>query len=80
MIAATAAGRHKVAYAGDNNVSRGRLNAEFAKILRSKEVSDRLLGDGVVPAPGTPDEFGAFIAREIDVVRGIVARAGIKLD
>ena len=57
-----------------------RLNAEFAKILRSKEVSDRLLGDGVVPAPGTPDEFGAFIAREIDVVRGIVARAGIKLD
>ena len=57
-----------------------RLNAEFAKILRSKEVSDRLLGDGVVPAPGTPEEFGAFIAREIDVVRGIVARAGIKLD
>ncbi len=57
-----------------------RLNAEFTKILRSKEVSDRLLGDGVVPAPGTPEAFGAFIAREIDVVRGIVARAGIKLD
>ena len=57
-----------------------RLGSEFAKILRSKEVSDRLLGDGVVPSPGTPEEFGGFIAREIEVVRGIVARAGIKLD
>ena len=57
-----------------------RLNSEFAKILQSKEVADRLLADGVVPAPGTPEEFGAFIAKEIDVVRGIVTQAGIKLD
>ena len=57
-----------------------RLNSEFAKIMQSKEVADRLLADGVVPSPGTPEEFGAFIAKEIDVVRGIVTQAGIKLD
>lgn len=57
-----------------------RLNAEFAKILQTKEVADRLLADGIVPSPGTPEEFGAFIAKEIDTVRNIVTQAGIKLD
>jgi tripartite-type tricarboxylate transporter receptor subunit TctC len=55
-----------------------RLNSEYGKILRGKEVSDRLLSDGIVPSPGTPEEFGTFIANEIEVVRKIVARAGIK--
>lgn len=55
-----------------------RLNSEYGKILRGKEVSDRLLSDGIVAAPSTPEEFGAFIANEIEVVRKIVARAGIK--
>jgi tripartite-type tricarboxylate transporter receptor subunit TctC len=57
-----------------------RLNSEYAKILKSKEVTDRLLSDGVVAAPGTPEEFGAFIANEIEVVRKIVAQAGIKVE
>lgn len=57
-----------------------RLNAEFAKIMQTKELSDRLLADGVVPSPGTPEEFGAFIAKEIDLVRSIVNQAGIKLE
>ena len=57
-----------------------RLNTEFSRIMQSKEVADRLLADGVVPSPGTPEEFGAFIAKEIEVVRGIVTQAGIKLD
>ncbi len=57
-----------------------RLNAEFTKIMQNKEVADRLLADGVVPSPGTPEEFGTFVGKEIDVVRGIVSQAGIKLD
>lgn len=57
-----------------------RLNAEYGKVLRSREVSDRLLSDGLIPSPGTPEEFGAFIAKEIEVVRKIVAKAGIKID
>jgi tripartite-type tricarboxylate transporter receptor subunit TctC len=57
-----------------------RLNSEFTKILQAKDVTERLLADGVVPSPGTPEEFGAFVGREIEVVRGIVTQAGIKLD
>jgi len=57
-----------------------RLNSEYGKILRGKEVPERLLKDGIVAAPGTPEEFGAFIANEIEVVRKIVARAGIKIE
>jgi tripartite-type tricarboxylate transporter receptor subunit TctC len=57
-----------------------RLNSEYAKILRSKEVSERLLKDGLVAAPTSPEEFGYFIANEIEVVRKIVAKAGIKLE
>ena len=57
-----------------------RLNSEYGRMLRGREVSERLLKDGLVPSPGTPEEFGAFIANEIEVVRKIVARAGIKVD
>ena len=57
-----------------------RLNSEFTKILQAKDVTERLLADGVVPSPSTPEEFGAFVGREIEVVRGIVTQAGIKLD
>ena len=57
-----------------------RLNSEYAKILRSKEVSERLLKDGIVASPTTPDEFGYFIANEIEAVRKIVAQAGIKIE
>ena len=57
-----------------------RLNSEYGKLLRGKEVSERLLKDGLVPSPTTPEEFGAFIANEIEVVRKIVARAGIKVE
>jgi tripartite-type tricarboxylate transporter receptor subunit TctC len=55
-----------------------RLNSEYAKILRGKDVSERLLKDGIVASPSSPEEFGAFIANEIEVVRKIVAQAGIK--
>ena len=57
-----------------------RLNTEYAKILRSREVSERLLKDGIVASPNTPEEFGAFITSEIEVVRKIVAKAGIKVE
>jgi tripartite-type tricarboxylate transporter receptor subunit TctC len=57
-----------------------RLNSEYAKILRSKDVSERLLKDGIVASPTTPDEFGYFIASEIEAVRKIVMQAGIKIE
>jgi tripartite-type tricarboxylate transporter receptor subunit TctC len=57
-----------------------RLNSEYGRLLRGREVSERLLRDGLVPSPGRPEEFGAFIAKEIESVRKIVARAGIKVE
>jgi tripartite-type tricarboxylate transporter receptor subunit TctC len=57
-----------------------RLNAEVARMLQDKAIADRLLADGVVPSPTTPEAFAAFIARDIDTVRRTVAQAGVKLD
>jgi len=57
-----------------------RLNAEVVRIMQSREVSERLVRDGVVPSAGTPEEFAALIGRDIETVRTIVARVGIKVD
>ena len=38
----------------------------------------RLNADGVEPAGGTPEAFGARIAREIELWKKIVAQAGVK--
>ena len=57
-----------------------RLNADLTRALRNKEMVDRLQADGVSPAGGTPEEFGARIAREIELWRKIVAQAGVKAE
>ena len=57
-----------------------KLAADYGKVLRSKEVTERLLKEGIVASASTPEEFGAFIAREIEVARKIVAQAGIKVE
>ena len=43
-----------------------KLNAEALVALRSKEMKDRLAADGAEPLGSTPQEFGAFIRRELD--------------
>lgn len=57
-----------------------RLNSELNKILRSKELVDRMQPAGIGPAGGTPEEFGRFVAKEIEQWRKIVAQAGVKLE
>ena len=57
-----------------------RLGSELNKILRSKEIIDRLQTAGVGPVGGTPEDFGAFVAKEIEQWRKIVAQAGVKLE
>jgi tripartite-type tricarboxylate transporter receptor subunit TctC len=57
-----------------------RLNAEVSKLLQLKETAEQLQSDGVSPAGGTPDEFHAAIAREIEVWRRVVNDAGVKLE
>jgi tripartite-type tricarboxylate transporter receptor subunit TctC len=55
-----------LAPAGVSNAIVERLNGEALVALRSKQMKDRLAGDGAEPLGSTPAEFGAFIRRELD--------------
>jgi tripartite-type tricarboxylate transporter receptor subunit TctC len=57
-----------------------RLNAELNKILKNKEMQDKLAGDGVSAAGGTPEQFGTLIKRDIDTWRRVVQKAGVKAE
>jgi tripartite-type tricarboxylate transporter receptor subunit TctC len=57
-----------------------RLNGELNRALKTKEMVERLEGDGLSAAGGTPEAFGARIAGDIELYRRIVAKAGIKPD
>ncbi len=55
-----------------------RINGELNKILQNKDMQDKLAGDGVSAAGGTPEKFAALIKRDIDVWRKVVQKAGVK--
>jgi tripartite-type tricarboxylate transporter receptor subunit TctC len=57
-----------------------RLNGELNRTLQTKEMIDRLEGDGLSAAGGTPEAFGERISKDIALYRGIVMKAGIKVD
>jgi tripartite-type tricarboxylate transporter receptor subunit TctC len=57
----------------------GRVNSELNKILTNKYMQDKLAGDGVTAAGGTPEQFGNLIKRDIETWRGVIKKAGIKL-
>jgi tripartite-type tricarboxylate transporter receptor subunit TctC len=57
-----------------------RVNGDLNKILQGKEMQDKLAGDGVSAAGGSPETFGALIKRDIDVWRRVVQKAGVKAD
>ena len=55
-----------------------RVNGELNKILKNKDMQDKLAGDGVSAAGGTPEQFGALIKKDIDMWRRVVQKAGVK--
>ena len=57
-----------------------RLNAEFAKILKQKEVIQRLQNDGSAPAGGSPEEFEARLAKEMTLWSKVIAKGGIRVE
>ena len=57
-----------------------RLNGDLNKILQNKDMQDKLAGDGVTAAGGTPEQFGGTIKRDIDTWRKVVQKAGVKAD
>jgi tripartite-type tricarboxylate transporter receptor subunit TctC len=55
-------------------------NASVVKILNTPEVRDRLAAQGAEAAPTTPEQFAAFIQREIPKYARIVKASGAKID
>jgi tripartite-type tricarboxylate transporter receptor subunit TctC len=57
-----------------------RLNGEMAKILKLREMEERLQADGVSPAGGSPEKLFEQIRREIEQWRQVIVRAGVKIN
>jgi len=55
-----------------------RLNAEVQAILKQPDVAKRLQDLDAEVSSGTPEQFGAFWAREIEKYRRIIAEAKIE--
>ncbi len=57
-----------------------RLNVELVRALRNAEIQEKLKTYGMSPAPGTPEQFGAFLQSEATRYAKVVREAGIKAD
>jgi tripartite-type tricarboxylate transporter receptor subunit TctC len=55
-----------------------RLNAELGKVLRDPDVVPELAKHGMEPAPGTPADLAAYIARESRIWAEVVKALGMK--
>ena len=58
----------------------GKLSEEFAKIVKSPEVAEKLSADGGEPVGSNPQEFRKLIAAEITVWNRVVRESGVKVD
>jgi len=56
------------------------LNRELRGALEAADVRRTLLDQGMDPAPGTPEQFGALIRTDMDKWGEIGRRLGVKLD
>ena len=57
-----------------------RINAEVGKLLLLERTAEQLHADGLAPAGGTPEQFLERIKKDIDLWRGVITDAGIKVD
>jgi tripartite-type tricarboxylate transporter receptor subunit TctC len=57
-----------------------KINAEVTRALRVTDIADRLNSMAAEPAPGTPEQFSAFIRAEIDKWAKVVRAANMKVD
>jgi tripartite-type tricarboxylate transporter receptor subunit TctC len=58
----------------------GRLNAETVKVLQLAEIRNPIVNSGNDIAAGTPEEFTAYIRREMEKWGKVIQTAGVKND
>ena len=57
-----------------------RLNSELVKVMHSAELKEKLAATGTDPLTSTPEEFAAYIKREIAKWGDVIRKAGVKAD
>jgi tripartite-type tricarboxylate transporter receptor subunit TctC len=57
-----------------------KINADLLKSLQRADVRERLAAEGAEPLGSTPEQFGAYIQREIERWARVVKEAGIRAD
>ena len=57
-----------------------RLNSELVKVMHSPELKEKLAATGTDPLTSTPEEFAAYIQREIAKWGDVIRKAGVKAD
>jgi tripartite-type tricarboxylate transporter receptor subunit TctC len=57
-----------------------RLNSDIGEILRTQAMQATLLAQGARPAPGTPEQFAAYIADESAAMRRLVETTGMRAE
>ena len=57
-----------------------RLNRDIGEILRSSAMRATLLAQGAEAAPGTPDEFAAFIDSESASMKKLIELTGMRAE
>jgi len=69
-----------VASAGTPAAIVTRLNTEIGRVLAQPEFRDKLVAQGSDPAPGTPEQFGAFLQSELTKWAAVVKASGARLE
>lgn len=57
-----------------------RLNSEIVKILAQSDVREKLIGQGLEPTGGTPEQFGAYLRSEIAKWAKVVKASGARAE
>ena len=57
-----------------------RLSREIVASINSKDVTDRMLNEGTVPTPSSPEEFAAYIKSEIQKWGVVIRGANIRVE
>jgi tripartite-type tricarboxylate transporter receptor subunit TctC len=57
-----------------------RYHAEMTKVLKDRDVRTLMEKDGSEPLGSTPEEFGAYLAREIEKFAKVIKASGARAD